>query len=302
MGPLAAGEDPHRLGPVLQLVPARAFAQQPGQLGDVRFLDPAGPVTAFGVAAGIIGAALADLAAVIDRDLPRLLGDQPDRGLLPLIQFPPARVHQRVPAAGRQLVQVLQQLVAEPGAVHGHHQVPPPRRRQRRDRRVHQADVIGGRVAARRALAQHPRQRLPAGVIAERQQRIMAETFEIPLGQFLLRMGGGDGRVDPDARHALQGLVRDPHPGQRAVPRHDLRPRVAARGVDGSGQLLLHPGAAPGDLLQRPVRRRHRRDLPERLRLISQHPEITDRAGTVRDRARDVGQYPAPVMMEQPGR
>src|SRR5215470_2918031 len=59
VGPLAASEDPHRLGPAFQLVPARAFTQQPGQLGDVRFLDPAGPVTAFQVAAGIIGAALA---------------------------------------------------------------------------------------------------------------------------------------------------------------------------------------------------------------------------------------------------
>ena len=113
-------------------------------------------------------------------------------------------------------------------------------------------------------------------------------------------MGGGDGRVDPDARHPLQGLVRDPHPGQRAVPRHDLRPRIPACGADRSGQLLLRPGAAPGDLLQRPVRRRHRRDLPERLRLVGKHPEIADRAGTVRDRARDVGQHPAPVMMDQP--
>jgi hypothetical protein len=58
----------------LRLVPARAFAQQPGQLGDVRFLDPAGAVPAFQVAAGIIGAALTDLAAVIDGDLPRVLG------------------------------------------------------------------------------------------------------------------------------------------------------------------------------------------------------------------------------------
>ena len=74
----------------------------------------------------------------------------------------------------------------------------------------------------------------------------MAEAFEIPFGQFFLRVGGGDSRVEPDARHALQDLVRDPHPGQRAVPRHDLRPRVAARGVDGSDQLLLRPGAAPG--------------------------------------------------------
>jgi len=69
---LAAGEDPHRPGPAVQLVPARTLPQQPGQLGDVRFLDPAGPVPASGVAAGIIGAALADLAAMIDGDLPRV--------------------------------------------------------------------------------------------------------------------------------------------------------------------------------------------------------------------------------------
>jgi hypothetical protein len=40
----------------------------------VGFLDPAGPVPAAGARAGIIGAAPADLAAVIDRDLPRALG------------------------------------------------------------------------------------------------------------------------------------------------------------------------------------------------------------------------------------
>ena len=60
-------------------------------------------MTAFAVAAGIIGAALADLAAVIDGDLPRVPGDQPDGGFLPLIEFPPARVDQRVPAAGASL-------------------------------------------------------------------------------------------------------------------------------------------------------------------------------------------------------
>ena len=37
---LAAGEDAHGLGPALELVAAGSFAQQPGQLGDVRFLDP----------------------------------------------------------------------------------------------------------------------------------------------------------------------------------------------------------------------------------------------------------------------
>jgi hypothetical protein len=38
---LAAGEDPHRLRPALELIAVRALAQQPGQLRDVRFLDPA---------------------------------------------------------------------------------------------------------------------------------------------------------------------------------------------------------------------------------------------------------------------
>ena len=71
-----------------QLVPGRAFAEQPGQLGDVRFLDPARPVRAGSVCAGVIGAALADLAAAIDRGLPGLLRDQPQRGLLPLAQRP----------------------------------------------------------------------------------------------------------------------------------------------------------------------------------------------------------------------
>jgi hypothetical protein len=45
-------------------------AQQPGQLGDVRFFDPARPVRAARIGAGLIGAALADLAAAIDRGLP----------------------------------------------------------------------------------------------------------------------------------------------------------------------------------------------------------------------------------------
>ena len=119
MRALAAGEDPHRPGPARQLVRARAFAQQPGQLGHVRFLDPACAVPAAGVRARVLGTALADLAAVIDRDLPRLLRDQPDRGLLPGIQFPPARVHQRVPPAAAQGIQVLHQLVTEPGTVNG---------------------------------------------------------------------------------------------------------------------------------------------------------------------------------------
>ena len=84
----AAGEDPHRLGPALELVAGRAFAQQPGQLGDVCFLDPAGRVHAARVPAGIIGAALADLALPVDCGLPAGLGDHGDRTFLPRAEFP----------------------------------------------------------------------------------------------------------------------------------------------------------------------------------------------------------------------
>jgi hypothetical protein len=90
VGPLTAHEDPHRRGPPGELIPAWAMAQQPGQLSDVRLLDPAAAVPAPGVCAGVIGAALADLAAVIERDLPRVLRDQTQYGFLPLGQFPPA--------------------------------------------------------------------------------------------------------------------------------------------------------------------------------------------------------------------
>jgi hypothetical protein len=43
----------------------------------VRFFDPARPVRAARIRAGLIGAALADLAAAVDRGLPGLLRDQP---------------------------------------------------------------------------------------------------------------------------------------------------------------------------------------------------------------------------------
>ena len=84
MRPLAAREHAHRGGPGLELVPVRSRAQQPGQLGDVGFLDPAAPVRAGDVRAGVIGAALADLPAAVDGELPGRLGHQPQRRLLPL--------------------------------------------------------------------------------------------------------------------------------------------------------------------------------------------------------------------------
>jgi hypothetical protein len=46
VGPLAAGEDAHLGGPPVELVPGGTVAQQAGQLGDVRFFDPAPAVPA----------------------------------------------------------------------------------------------------------------------------------------------------------------------------------------------------------------------------------------------------------------
>ena len=68
------------------------------------------------VRAGVAGAALADLAAAIDRDLPRAGGDQAQRRFLPLAQRPADRVDDLVPGPGGELVQVPDQVVAGPTA------------------------------------------------------------------------------------------------------------------------------------------------------------------------------------------
>jgi hypothetical protein len=81
--------------------------QQRGQLGDVGFLDPACAVAAAAVAAGALGPAFADLAIVIDGDLPGLLGGGPDRGALAFAQVPADRVDELIPRPGCQLVQPL---------------------------------------------------------------------------------------------------------------------------------------------------------------------------------------------------
>ena len=92
----------------------------------------------------------------------------------------------------------------------------------------------------------------------------------------------------------VQGLIRQPHPGQRAVPGADLRPRVPPCCVHRRGDPAVRPLAPARDLLQRPPRRRHRRHQPEQLTLIGHHPEIGDHPGAVRDRARQVRQSPGP--------
>jgi hypothetical protein len=95
-------------------VPGGHFAQQRSQLGDVRFFDPAGAVPAVQVAAGLIGVAFMDLAAGIYRDLPGLLRDGADRGLLPRAQLPADRVDDLAAGPRGQLVQPGDQVMAGP--------------------------------------------------------------------------------------------------------------------------------------------------------------------------------------------
>ena len=127
----------------------------------------------------------------------------------------------------------------------------------------------------------------------------MPEPLEIRLCQFLVAVRGHDGRVQPDAGHALELPVRDPDRRQAAVPRDAVRPRVPPRLIH-RGRDLPPPAVPAGrGLLQRPPRGRHRRDRPEQLPLVAHHPEIADHPGPVGDRARQVGEDAAPVMPAQ---
>jgi hypothetical protein len=82
MRPLTADQDPHRRRPAGELVPRGALPQQLGQLSDLGFLCPAAAVPAVRAGAGPDGAALADLSVPGDRQAPRGLRDEPDRGAL----------------------------------------------------------------------------------------------------------------------------------------------------------------------------------------------------------------------------
>jgi hypothetical protein len=131
---------------------------------------------------------------------------------------------------------------------------------------------------------------------------MMTETYEIGLGELLVRVRERHRGIEADARHALQGLVRDLHPGQLPVPRDRLRPGEPPPGVHRGGQLPRRRVPAFRDLLQRLVHHRHRRDLPEQLALVGEDPEIAEPPRTVRDRAGHVRQHPAPVMVNEPAR
>ena len=74
VGGARGGRRPASSRATFELVSGRAAAQQRRQFGDVRLFDPAPAVPAAQVAARRIGAALADLAVGIDRDLPGPVG------------------------------------------------------------------------------------------------------------------------------------------------------------------------------------------------------------------------------------
>jgi hypothetical protein len=82
-------------------------------------------VAAAAVGAGVLGAALADLALRVYGNLPGLAGDLAERGALAFAQFPPDRVNKLVAGPGGEGVQALDQPVAGPGSVAGDHQPPP---------------------------------------------------------------------------------------------------------------------------------------------------------------------------------
>jgi hypothetical protein len=114
----------------------------------VRFFDPAGPVGAVRVRAGLLGAPLADLAFPVDGGFPGGLGDLADRGLLAGTQRPADGPGDLVPVPGREPVQLLHQVMAGAGSVAGDHDLAPESGRQRGDGLAEQPQVISGRVAA----------------------------------------------------------------------------------------------------------------------------------------------------------
>ena len=123
----------------------------------------------------------------------------------------------------------------------------------------------------------------------------MAESLEIRLCLLLVRVGGHDSGVQADAGDPRQLPVRDLDRRELPVPGDDLGPGVTPRLAYRSGDPA--PGAVPagGGLLQRPPRGRDRRDLAEDLVLVTDDPEVADHPGAVGDRARQVGEDPAPV-------
>jgi hypothetical protein len=112
--------------------------------------------------------------------------------------------------------------------------------RQRHDRRVCDRDMVRSGVRACRALAQHPGQRLPAGVVAVRQQRVM--TFS-ELNDHGVPRAGRVGSPVAVARPAMSPKVGMPR--LTAVLRRAACSSSWASLAFAAGRLISRPSASP---------------------------------------------------------
>jgi hypothetical protein len=137
------------------------------------------------------------------------------------------------------------------------------------------------------------------GYSGTRSQAGRSRSLEVRLCQFLVAVRRHDGRVQPDAGHALELPVRGRIAGippRRAMPwAHACRRALFIAAV--TFRLLRSPSRRRPP--SAPPRGRHGRDRPEQFRLTAHHPEIADHQGGVRDRACQVREDAAQVMPAQ---
>ena len=170
------------------------------------------------------------------------------------------------------------------------------------ERGVEDGDVVGGGVAARVPAPQRRGEEL-AGVVAERQHRVVAERLLERRRRLLLLAV-----TDHD-----RGVQVDHQPGQLPPGRPRRRERLA-------GELgALRPDDLPGrgpsprdraqlrgvEAVEQPPARRVRRHRPEQRGLIGQHRDVGDRRRAIGDRDRHVDQHPTRIVarprLAQPG-
>ena len=167
---------------------------------------------------------------------------------------------------------------------------------------VEHGDVVGGGVAARVPAPQRRGEEL-AGVVAERQHRVIPERLLERRRRLLLLAV-----TDHD-----RGVQVDHQPGQLAAGRRRWRERLAGELGALRPHHLTRRGPGPRDRtepagvesVEQPPARRVRRHRPEQRGLIGQHRDIGDRRGAVGDRDRHVDQHPARIVarprLAQPG-
>ena len=227
---------------------------------------------------------------------PRRLGQVRQDAADPLVEVEPDGVMDLAAAAGVQRGDVIDQGVGGSGAVAGDQHLAPVPGRDLRDRGPGHRDMVRGGVAPGVPGPQQHRQGF-AGVVTPGRQRVMAvAALERAFGLLLVAVRDHDRGVQAD--HDDLAQVPPGCPGRRdlAVPGGDQVPDVAA----GPRPCPADPGqrrrAASG---QCPPRRRVGGDQAEQLFLVAQGADLADRRRAVRDRDRQVSDYPAPVMQRR---